>query len=143
MRYVNAINTGVGFITHADKILLSFVGRAGNVWNVDGDSDDIDAWISRVTGTEKTAQQATDLEFAVTKFHYTSKEFLLEVLTSTETKFLIDHYGDSAAIRNFLKSVLDNGADVGSAYFLNFINAVRDAGYLSQARVDVITAGRT
>ena len=143
MRYVNAVNTGVGFITHADRALLSFRGRAGSMWDIDGDTSDIDDWIGRVSGTEKTAQEADDLEFAVTKFLYTSREFLLEVLTPTEIKFLIENYGNSLAIRNFLKGVLDNGADVGSSTFLTFVTAVKDAGYLSQARLDVIIAGRT
>jgi len=142
MRYVSAVNTGKGFITHADRSVMSFAGQPNNIWNVDGDSGSIDSWITRVGGSEKTQGEADAQVLAVTKYLYTSREFLIEVLSPAETKFLIENYGSSTPIRNFLNRVLDFGVDVSSSEFLTFINAVRDAGHLTQARVDEITAGR-
>ena len=143
MRYVSVVNTGVGFITHADKADLSFSGKPNDIWHVDGDSNIISTWIARVNGTEKLLTEADAQVFAVTKYIYTSREFLLEVLTSAEIKFLIDNYTSSLAIRNFFNYVLDNGADVSNPVIINFVLNVKNAGYLSQARYDEILAGRT
>lgn len=145
MRYVSAINTGKGFITHADKADgLTFRGRSNNVWNVDGANNLINAWISRVSGTELTEAAADDQVFAVEKYWYTSREFLVGVLTSGETKWLIDNYSTHPSIRNLLNHILDDGGiDVSGTRFQNFLDALVAEGYMTTARADVIKAGRT
>jgi len=55
MKYATAINTGLGFITHADKELDHLSGHPGQVWCV-GDANL--AWIARHSGTAKTKAEA-------------------------------------------------------------------------------------
>ena len=65
MKYCTAINTGLGFYTHADRELAHLSGHPANVWAV-GDANH--AWIARVGGTEKTkaeAQAIVDAQVAI------------------------------------------------------------------------------
>ena len=61
-KYIQAANTGQGFITHADQEVdnLSFAGAPADIWTVTGTTANINAWSSRVSGTTmtKTAAQA-------------------------------------------------------------------------------------
>jgi len=60
-KYIQATNTGQGFITHSDQEVdhLSFAGAPADVWTVTGTTSAINAWSSRVSGTTltKTAAQ--------------------------------------------------------------------------------------
>ena len=49
--FVRAINYGHGFITHADRNILTFQGRLNNIWKVEGDEVNINIWIEKVSGT--------------------------------------------------------------------------------------------
>ena len=55
MKYCTATHSGHGFFTHADREAAHLSGHLGNVWCV-GNSNS--AWITRVSGTEKTLEQA-------------------------------------------------------------------------------------
>lgn len=51
--FVQAENTGKGFITHEDHNSgLSFKSLGGNVWKVEGSSANVNSWVTRVGGTE-------------------------------------------------------------------------------------------
>lgn len=146
MRYVQATNFGVGFITHQDHTDgLSFSSHPNDIWYVDGLDATIDAWITRVSGTEKTLAEAEALEFAVTKYQYTLKEFFKDVLTSAEVKFLMDNWSAPSitAFWNRLLDSADQGIDVSRDDFQTFLSNLVTAGYLTQNRMDEITAGRT
>ena len=56
MAYYEAINTGKGFITHADNELAHVAGYPGNVWVTDNST-----WAARVGATSKTKSQAQAL----------------------------------------------------------------------------------
>jgi hypothetical protein len=55
MKYVQATNTGKGFITHEDRALGHMSGYGGDIYAV---SDNHTEWITRVNGTIKTKPQA-------------------------------------------------------------------------------------
>jgi len=55
--YCTATNTGKGFFTHQDRNDFYLSGRPGDVWVV-GDNSKGSAWISRVSGTSKTKEEA-------------------------------------------------------------------------------------
>jgi len=144
MRYFNAVNTGKGFITHDDYLLgLTFIGRSNNVWGVEGTNPDINAWRDRVNATELTEGQAIDQVFAVEKYLYTSREFLVGVLTSGEVKWLIDNYTVHPSVSNLVNHILDDGGiDVSGTRFNQFLTALVNQGYMSTTRANEITAGR-
>jgi hypothetical protein len=56
MRYIQAENTGKGFITHQDREDFEIQGF-GDIWVTD-DSDAAVQWSIRVNGTELTKEQA-------------------------------------------------------------------------------------
>jgi len=143
MRYVKAVNTGKGFITHADQPALSFSGKPNNMWEVDGPTSEVDAWITRISGVEKTQQESEDNQFKVTKFRYTGRNMLANVLTPAEVEALLTDYHTNVAIRNFFsKFIDDNNVNVSAQPFVTNINNLKNKGYFSQARVDEIVAGR-
>jgi hypothetical protein len=55
MKYVQATNTGKGFITHADRELGHMSGHGADIYAV---ADNMTAWIARVGGVEKTLAEA-------------------------------------------------------------------------------------
>ena len=55
--YCTATNTGHGFFTHQDRNDFYLSGHAGDVWVV-GDNSKGASWISRVSGTSKTKEEA-------------------------------------------------------------------------------------
>lgn len=61
MKYVQATNTGKGFITHEDRELGHISGHAGDIYAV---GDNHTAWISRVNGTVKTLAEAKAMALA-------------------------------------------------------------------------------
>jgi len=61
MKYYQATNTGKGFITHQDKQLGHLSGHPGDIWAV---ADSNSAWGARVSGTEKTLEEATAIALA-------------------------------------------------------------------------------
>jgi hypothetical protein len=54
--YYQAINTGKGFITHADNELAHVAGYPGNIW-VTENTD----WAARVEATELTKEEAQSI----------------------------------------------------------------------------------
>lgn len=58
MKYVQATNTGKGFITHEDRELGHVSGHAGDIYAV---GDNHTAWIARVNATEKTLAEAESI----------------------------------------------------------------------------------
>ena len=56
MKYVQATNTGKGFITHEDRTLGHISGHADDIYAV---SDNHTGWVARVGGVEKTLEEAT------------------------------------------------------------------------------------
>lgn len=149
MTWVIAVNTGHGFITHADKAKLSFKGYPGDVWEVLSILDpevqqDISDWVTRVSGTTVNQNQADAAMFEATKYRYTLREFLREVLTTAELKWMLDNYDLHPAITAFMVRLLDNSSiDVSYADNIALINGLVMNGYLTQARADEILAGRT
>lgn len=61
MKYVQATNTGKGFITHEDRELGHMSGHGGDTYAV---SDNHTAWIARVNGTVKTLAEAEAIVLA-------------------------------------------------------------------------------
>jgi hypothetical protein len=61
MKYCQATNTGKGFFTHADRAIAHLSGHQGSIWAV-GDANS--SWIDRVSGTEKTLEEATNIALA-------------------------------------------------------------------------------
>ena len=55
MKYCTATHSGHGFFTHADREAAHLSGHPGNIWCVGGSNF---SWIARVSGTEKTLEQA-------------------------------------------------------------------------------------
>lgn len=54
--FVRAVNTGKGFITHEDHTNgLSFKSLGGDIWKVEGPFTELNAWVTRVGGTEVPA----------------------------------------------------------------------------------------
>jgi len=64
-QYIQAVNTGEGFITHPDSEVdtLVFLGNPADIWTVTGVTATINNWKTRVSGTSMTkaaAQTAID-----------------------------------------------------------------------------------
>jgi len=56
MAYFHAVNTGKGFITHADNELSHVSGYVGDIWVTENST-----WATRVGATEKTKEEAQAL----------------------------------------------------------------------------------
>jgi len=56
MAYYHAVNTGKGFITHADNESAHVAGYPGDVWVTENSS-----WATRVSATSKTKEEAQAL----------------------------------------------------------------------------------
>ena len=56
MKYYHAINTGKGFITHADNESTHVAGYPGDIWITENT-----AWAARVGAVEKTQAEAQAL----------------------------------------------------------------------------------
>ena len=61
MKYVQASNTGKGFVTNKDRELGHMSGHSANIYAV---SDNHAEWILRVGGIEKTKLEAIDIVLA-------------------------------------------------------------------------------
>jgi hypothetical protein len=61
MKYVQATNTGKGFVTHEDRALGHISGHSGDIYTV---ANTHTAWIARVGGVEKTLEEATAIVLA-------------------------------------------------------------------------------
>jgi protein-disulfide isomerase-like protein with CxxC motif len=59
MAYFHAINTGKGFITHADNELSHISGYVGDIWVTENS-----IWAAKVNATEKTKEEAQILVVA-------------------------------------------------------------------------------
>ena len=64
MKYIQAINTGKGFITHEDRALGHMSGHGNDIYAV---SDNHTSWISRVNGVEKTLSEAEAIVLAASQ----------------------------------------------------------------------------
>lgn len=74
---VSAVNTGVGFITHAHRNSgLEFNGLGGDLWEVTHPTDQtlVTAWVTEVGGTEITKPQAYDYISGLLKAHRRAAE---------------------------------------------------------------------
>tara|TARA_R100000365_G_C2728626_1_gene59336 strand:- start:788 stop:1090 length:303 start_codon:yes stop_codon:yes gene_type:complete len=58
--YCTATNTGKGFIKFLDKNRFMVQGHAGDVWVIEDNAHGSD-WITRVSGTSKTKEEAQGL----------------------------------------------------------------------------------
>jgi hypothetical protein len=56
MAYFHAVNTGKGFITHAESESAHIAGHPGDVWVTENT-----AWAARVGATSKTKEEAQAL----------------------------------------------------------------------------------
>ena len=57
MLYVQATHTGKGFITHEDRTNFNIQCVYNNIWKVEDNSEG-NLWITRVSGTIKTKDEA-------------------------------------------------------------------------------------
>ena len=64
MKYVQATNTGKGFITKADRELGHMSGHGADIYAV---SDNHGDWIVRVNGVEKSLAEAEAIVLAVSQ----------------------------------------------------------------------------
>jgi hypothetical protein len=53
MNYYQAVNTGLGFITHEDNELAHVAGYPGDIWATENTT-----WAARVGAVEKTKEEA-------------------------------------------------------------------------------------
>ena len=142
MRYVQATNFGHGFITHADREILSFSGKPGGMWEIDGPDGAIDIWIAKVSGIEKTLVESEALQFEVTKFLYSTREFFTEALTPNEAKLFLEKAITTPAVRNVLLKAFDGNIDVSQTSTRTGLIVLRDNGVITTARGVEIMAGR-
>jgi hypothetical protein len=71
MKYVIAINTGKGFITHADQEPNAIRYCGAEIYAVHSNHD---YWISRVNGTEISRTQAEELVLAEMQSNWDSQQ---------------------------------------------------------------------
>jgi hypothetical protein len=67
IKYIKATSSGKGFITHADRETsgLNFENMPdSSIWKVTGEATFVDAWATRVGGTEITETAAAELNKA-------------------------------------------------------------------------------
>jgi hypothetical protein len=64
MKYAQATNFGVGFITHEDRAVGHMSGHAGDIYAV---SDDHAYWIARVNGVDKTLEEAQTIALSASQ----------------------------------------------------------------------------
>lgn len=70
MAYYHAVNTGKGFITHADNESAHVAGYPGDVWVTENSS-----WATRVSATSKTKEEAQALvDAAISGSYYLEGE---------------------------------------------------------------------
>lgn len=60
MNYYQAINTGLGFITHEDNELAHISGYPGDIWVTENTT-----WATRVGAVEKTKEEAQAIQDAI------------------------------------------------------------------------------
>lgn len=65
MAYYHAVNTGKGFITHADNELAHVAGYPGDVWVTENTT-----WATRISATSKTQEEAQALVDAAVSGSY-------------------------------------------------------------------------
>ena len=143
MRYAKVINFGKGFITHADQLVNYFSGKAGDIWEIDGDAATALAWITRVGGVEKNATQAATESNEVLRFIYNRLEFLRDTLTRLELNGIMDASETDATVRNILKYIVDSDdIDSKSTEYANGLAYLLSQGLLTQSRHDILLLGK-
>jgi hypothetical protein len=60
MNYYQAVNTGLGFITHEDNELAHVSGYPGDIWGTENTT-----WAARVGAVEKTKEEAQAIQDAI------------------------------------------------------------------------------
>jgi hypothetical protein len=60
MNYYQAVNTGLGFITHEDNELAHVAGYPGDIWGTENTT-----WATRVGAVEKTKEEAQAIQDAI------------------------------------------------------------------------------
>jgi len=75
MAYFHAVNTGKGFITHADSELSHVAGYPGDVWVTENTT-----WATRVGATSKTKEEAQALVNAAIEGQVYDEDFPHEEL---------------------------------------------------------------
>ena len=75
MAYFHAVNTGKGFITHADSELSHVAGYPGDVWVTENTT-----WATRVGATSKTKEEAQALVNAAIEGQVYDEDFPQEEL---------------------------------------------------------------
>lgn len=143
MAYAQVSNSGKGFITHADQLILSFRGDADNIWEVVGATVDVDAWIARVGGTAKTSGEALTIVTTYTNFMYTRYEFFTEVVTPAQAAKLFEIAVGDVSFRPFVKQLLiADGMDMREQWMIDGVDLLLSKGHINQTIHDDILAGR-
>lgn len=143
MRYAKVINFGKGFITHDDQLINSFSGKAGDIWEIDGDSATALAWINRVGGDEKNATQAATESNGVLRFFYGRLEFIRDTLTRAELNDIMNASVSDTTVRTILKYIVDSDSiDARSTIYGNGLAYLLSQGLLTQARHDILLLGK-
>ena len=123
--FVRATNTGVGFITHEDRIGFTLQGVSDDIYEVSGDYQ---AWRDRVGGVELSALEATAL--------------LNGALVATYTKALETLYDQQAQAKRYdnrltfaFRAGYAGPYQAEALAFATWMDACNVYGYTQMARV--------
>jgi len=102
MIYVQAVNTGKGFITHTDNAVMRFVGREDGIYEVHNDDALAETWRARVSGVKLSANVALNKILDVTNLSYTHEEFVMSAFNADEIMAILAAAGGDAEVRQLI-----------------------------------------
>jgi len=136
MAWVQAVNTGVGFITHTDWETNQFRGYESNLWEVTGDPTAGLAWAARVGGTVKTAPEAQAIRDTWNANIYGFTEFWVEKLSAQAmTALMTTALGDSN-VREIASRWLSEFIDVREQVYKDDLNYLYANGHIGLEKRD-------
>ena len=146
MRFVKAVNSGKGFITHADQLLMSFEGANGNIWRVTVrdilDVISIDAWIARVGGIEMTEAASLTAINDIEKFIYTQEEYLRYAFTPDETAAVLVAANSDDEVNAIVTRFFNGGINASSVDYITFLGVLMNKGLLTAERHNILLGGK-
>lgn len=134
--WVEAANTGKGFITAQDWVLLVFRAYPANIWRVSGDISDIAAWGTRVGGTQLTPAEAQAKVDGWNANIYEFTEFWIEKLSSNAASQLMNLALGDPAVRAILSHWLSESIDVRTQLYKDDLAYLLASGHIQQAKHD-------
>jgi hypothetical protein len=143
MAYVQAVNTGDGFITHADQPTLAFSGQVDNYWLVTGNNIEplvneanIAAWATRVGGTVVDDVTALADIAAWMAYIYEFQEFWFAKLSANAATTLLQLAFSDAAVKDILALWLSDTLDLRNQDYIDGVVYLLTEGHIQQAAHD-------